>query len=112
MWARHLEIILGIWLFCARFLLNFGDYNFKVWDVINPLLVITLAIACYCRKIRKLHLLQIAPAIYFIHQSFTYYTYVLPFGLQNYILVALLLLIVAIIPTEASQPPIKWRDFL
>jgi hypothetical protein len=52
------------------------------------------------------------PAAWLLYISFTYPTPWLPFGLQNHILSALLLLTFAIIPSRSSDHPRPWRKFL
>lgn len=111
MWARIIEIILAVWLLLSRFLLSYGDLPLSFRDFAIPFLVLLFAFLSYIEKLNKMHLLHIIPAAWLLQISFSYPTPWLPFGLQNHILAALLLLTFAIIPSKASEPPRAWKQF-
>lgn len=108
MWARIVELILAIWLFLSHFI--FPMQNGK--DLIIACLIFLFAALSFIDKLNKMHLLQVLPVFWLLYLAFSYPTPWLPFSLQNYILVALLLLVFAITPSRASEPPRPWRRFL
>lgn len=108
MWPRICEIILGIWLFSSHFI-----FSTDLWeDLVIAVLIFIFSLLSYFEKINKMHLFQIIPIGWLLYISYSYPTPWLPFYLQNYILVALGLLVFAIVPSRASDPPRAWRDFL
>ena len=111
MWARIIEFIFAIWLIISRFLFSYGDLSLNWSDFAIPFLVILFAALSFIDRLNKMHLLQVIPAAWLLYISFTYPTPWLPFGLQNHILVALLLLTFAIIPSNAYDHPRPWKKF-
>jgi hypothetical protein len=108
MWARNSELILGVWLFISHFI-----FSNTLWDDLAiALLILLFAALSFHDKLNKMHLLQVIPAGWLLYIGYTYPTYILPFGIQNYILVALTLLMFAIIPSNASDHPRPWKRFL
>lgn len=112
MWARIGEIILAVWLLISRFIFSYGDLRLDWGDFAAPFSIILFAALSYIERLNKMHLLQVLPALWLLYVAFTYPTPWLPFGLQNHILTALFLLMFAIIPSRALEPPRPWRKFL
>jgi peptidoglycan/LPS O-acetylase OafA/YrhL len=108
MWARISEILLGLWLFASYLIFKTGHWC----DFANGALILIFALLSYKETLNKMHLLQIIPASWLLYLAYSYPTYTLPFGYQNYILVALTLLMFAVIPSRASDHPRPWRKFL
>lgn len=108
MWARISELILGLWLFASYFV--FADYP-RVGFFAATLMCI-FALFSYINFLNKMHLLQVIPAALLIYEGFSYPTPFLPFGLQNFVVVALLLLMFTIVPSNASDHPRPWKKFL
>lgn len=111
MWARITEFLLALWLIASRFFFSYGDLPLNFSDFAIPFLIILFAALSYVEKLNKMHLLHIIPSAWLLYISFSYPTPWLPFGLQNHILVALLLLTFAIIPSRASEHPRAWKQF-
>jgi hypothetical protein len=108
MWARFCEIILGTWLFSSHFI-----FSTKMWiDLALPPFILICSLLSFYEKLNKMHLLQIIPAGWLIFLGYSYPTPWLPFYYQNYILIALSLLVFAIIPSNASEHPRAWKKFL
>jgi hypothetical protein len=102
MWARLSEICVALWLF-----VSFRDWNDRVCAVA----IVVISIASMLTRARRMYLLNGLVAIYLLIVGFVAAGSGDPIG-QNDILVALVLLMLAIIPNEASQPPKRWRDFI
>jgi hypothetical protein len=108
MWARISEMILGVWLGLSHFLFSPTGAG----DFAAACLILLFALLSYIDKLNKTHLLHIFPAGWLLYTGYSYPTPWLPFSLQNYIIVALLLLIFTIIPSNASDHPRPWKRFL
>lgn len=108
MWARVCEIVLGIWLIAGHFIFSTSLSE----DLAVAFLIFVFSLLSFIGKLNKMHLLQIVPASWLFYLAFSYPTPWLPFYLQNYILIALCLLVFAIIPSRASEPPRPWKKFL
>jgi len=108
MWARICEMILGLWLIVSYFIFPTGSLH----DLCAAILILLFAALSYIPSLNKIHLLQVLPAAYLLSLGYSYPTPILPFGLQNYILIALTLLMFALIPSNASDHPRPWKKFL
>lgn len=105
MWARICELILGVWLILSYFI-------FSISSITAAFFILLFAALSFIDKLGKTHLLQALPAAYLLYAAYSYPTPLLPFGLQNYILIAFSLLMFAIIPSHASDHPRPWKRFL
>ncbi len=108
MWARISEIVLGIWLLASYFIFATGSWH----DLAIAFFISLFALLSFRENLNKMHLLQVIPAGWLLYLSYSYPKYILPFGYQNYILIALSLLMFAIIPSNASDHPRPWKKFL
>ena len=110
-WPRYCEMLLSLWLLAALWTLNYGDSNiFRAVNIAAAagiLLLDILSVTLY-KRYAYLGVLGIALGL-LVHAYFA-----MPpeaAGTQNNIIVALLLLMFAILPTEATLPPPSWREF-
>ena len=108
MWARISEIILAVWLFISYFVFEYQSAT----AIICAGLILIFASLSYIDKLNKMHLFQAVPGSWLIYEGFAYPTPWLPMGLQNYVVVAVLLLMYTIIPSNASENPRPWKRFL
>lgn len=111
MWARILEFMLACWLAISPFIFRYPKEPLFVWinDFTCSILIAFFALICYVKSLRQMHLWNLGMAFwlyatgYFLH---------LPKGAsQNYIVLGILLLMTAILPSESEKPPKPWRDF-
>jgi hypothetical protein len=110
-WPRYCEMLLGLWLLVSPWFLNYGGAASP--GVINlaaatGILVLDVLSLRFYKGYAYLAVLGIAIAL-LAHGYF-----VMPpeaAGTQNNIITALLLLMFAILPTEATLPPLSWREF-
>jgi hypothetical protein len=110
MWARMSEILLGAWLAASAWVFYQGELNrFAVSDVAAGAAVIVCALIAMIAPAQKWHLAQIVIAIWLLAHGFFAAAEPLP-SLQNDILVALVFMMLAIVPTEATLPPKSWRE--
>lgn len=108
MWARISEIVLGLWLIFSYFLFSYASWAGPV----SGCAMIFFALLSYKDTLNKMHLFQTLPAGLLLYQAYFYPTHLLPMGLQNYIVTALLLLMFTIVPSHASDHPNPWKEFL
>lgn len=114
-WPRILEITIGCWLLMSPFI--FGSYpaHSELWlsDMICGALVIVISCTAISRRFRRLYLVNLAIAVWIVG-----YAYLqspppqhAPAWIQNDLIAGLILLMVAIIPSDTSRPPQKWQEF-
>jgi hypothetical protein len=114
MWARVVEIMLGCWLAVSPFVfrLSSEDRVLRFNDLFSALGVIVLALLSFWPPTQFAHVANFAIGLWLIAFGFLASSYPTPPGLQNDIVVGLLLLMLSIIPNHASRPPRSWHDFL
>ncbi len=112
MWARVVEVMLGCWLAASPFIFRHSAEDRMLWfsDLLSALAVMVLALLSFWRPLRFAHLGIVAVGLWLIAAGFLA-PYPTPAAFQNDIVVGLLLLIFAIVPNDANQPPKPWREF-
>lgn len=114
MWARTFELILGIWLGISWIIFGYqGKEFFLLWnDLLCFVLLSLFSLLSYIEKYRHIHLLHFLLGAWLF--GFSYYVRHLGMDVfaQNYMFVALLLLIFSIIPTHSRRPPYQWIKFM
>jgi hypothetical protein len=114
MWARVVEVMLGCWLAVSPFIFRFTSEDRVLWfnDLFSALGIIVFALASFWPPTQFAHVVNFAIGLWLIAFGFLASAYPTPPGLQNDIVVGLLLLMLSIIPNHASHPPRPWHDFL
>ncbi len=114
MWSRVVEVMLGCWLLMSPFVFRYPAEPWHLWanDFSCGVLVATFALLSYWRPTRHAHLLSLVLVVWLI--GFAYWNAgegywqaqesAIP-AAQNYIVVALVLVLFAVIPNDASLPP-------
>ena len=110
-WPRYSELICAVWLIVSGWVLTYPDpFVYRVVSITAAAAVIIFDLMSITLFMRYAYLMILAVAAALL--GFSYF--VAPpetQGTQNLICVALFLLMFAILPTEALQPPKSWRDF-
>lgn len=111
MWARTAELMIGVWLILSPFIFR-GTPSVErfLWiDIAAGSAVVLFALLSFWRPAEWAHLLTALVAI--AVGLFAYFGWERPGppAAQNEITVAYILLLLAIVPNEASQPPKPWR---
>ena len=110
-WPRYCEMLLGLWLLVAPWILNYGDSDiFRTVNIAAATAILLLDIVSVTLYKRYAYLAVLGIAVGLLAHAF----FAMPpeaAGTQNNIVVALLLLMFAILPTEATLPPPSWREF-
>ena len=110
MWGRVVEIMTGVWLMLSPFIFGASDNMVILWgDIAAAALLWLLAGASYWRPTRYAHLAILLVAIGLAAWGRLSGSPPEP-AHQNHIAVALFLLMIAIIPNDASKPPLVWRE--
>ena len=113
MWPRAVEVMLGIWLALSPWIFgHFGRQPLTASDLLAGLAVVVLALLSFFPRLHRAHLGLLAVAAWLAGFAYFGYGHPIPPGAQNELLVGLTLILIAIIPNEASKPPRKWRRFL
>lgn len=113
MWARVVEVMFGCWLAVSPFIFGHPDDVPALWwnDFLCATAIIALALLSYYRPLQYAHLALIAVGLWLVGFGYVNSTPPAAPAYQNEIFVGLFLLMFAIIPNEASQPPAAWREF-
>ncbi|WP_373044776.1 hypothetical protein [Vulgatibacter sp.] len=113
MWARVIEMMIGIWLVFSPFV--FGHHGSDPWlaygDFASGTLLVFFACLSFRPKTKYAHLASLAVVAWLVLFGYFAGGYPSAPGYQNDILVGLTLLLIVIIPNHASQPPESWRAF-
>lgn len=111
MWARIVEMMTAVWLALSPFIFRVQDQPVVMWvDNLLALLISILAGLSYWKPTRHAHVLILLVAVgMIIWARFGHGTPPPPIH-QNHMVVGILLLMIAIVPNEASQPSEHWRS--
>ncbi len=112
MWARVVETMFGCWLALSPLIFRGAEAPATLWaiDLAAAALVAVLALASYWPPARHAHLGLIGVGLALVAVGMATDYPPAPAD-QNHIVVGLLLLLFAIIPNEAAQPPRAWEEF-
>lgn len=112
MWSRVVEVMLGAWLVISPFIFRHPPSNPGLWinDLAVGTAVIAFGVLSYWGPARLAHLLTILVGCWLIG-----FAYRQGFGdpstaSQNHLVLGLILMMFAIIPNDASQPPKSWDE--
>jgi hypothetical protein len=105
--------MIGCWLLMSPFIFRHseGDWQFWATDFGCGFAVIVLALASYWSPLRHAHLMILVVAGWLVGFGRLHQGPPLPPALQNDILVGLTLALLALIPSQASEPPRTWQQW-
>lgn len=111
MWPRTVEVMLACWMAVSPFVFRYPGDATRLWwhDYIVAVLLATFALASFASRLRRAHLLELLLAAWLIGYGWLTTSGIHDAPRQNWMCVGLLLLMIAIIPTECDRPPIAWR---
>ena len=110
MWPRYSEMLFGAWLVASPWIFNHPGGWFYWNDIASGSVVILLAILSFFRATRWAHVAIGAVALWVGGTAYFLFERPGPAAAQNEITTALLLLLLFLLPNEASLPPTPWRD--
>ncbi|MEX2141028.1 MAG: hypothetical protein WD894_17315 [Pirellulales bacterium] len=113
MWPRVAEIALGGWLITSLFVFEPSSIpaGWRANNLACGVLIVALAALSFWPPLSRAHLAEIAVGLWLVGFAFASSVSPPPPVVQNAILVALVLLNFAIVPSRASLPPRSWREF-
>lgn len=113
MWARLFEFMLALWLAISPFVFRHGADESFLWtnDLTCAAVIAVLSLSSFKRRIEKIHLLNIAVGLWLVGVGALRAESPPPPAMQNHVVVGLLLLMFAVIPSRSDQPPRAWREF-
>lgn len=111
MWARDMELMLGLWLLASPFVFAHRADAPHLWahDLALGAAIAAIALAAHWTPLRRLHLLLLPVATWLIAFGWWATRDALAAAPQNWIVVGLVLAMFAIVPSCASDPPESWR---
>lgn len=114
MWARIVECMLGIWLLLSPFIFQHSRAATAQWtnDLAAGLMLIVLSLASYWKPTAWAHWLLLPMGGWLVGFGRLWSEPPIGPGFQNNILLGLVLLMFAVVPNEAAEPPVAWRRHL
>ena len=112
MWARVVEVLAGVWLMMTP-LVFAGTESVEAFvrrDVGAGLAIVALSLLSFWRRTPWAHLVTAVVALALGFAAYFGWSRPGPPAAQNEIAVALTLILFAIVPNEATQPPGPWRN--
>jgi hypothetical protein len=111
MWARTSELMIGVWLILSPFIFRNTDSagELAALHMSAGAAVVAFSLLSFWRPTAHAHLLTAALAAAMTLYAYFGWARPGPPAAQNAITVGLILVLLAIIPNEASHPPEPWR---
>jgi len=113
MWARKVEIGIALWLAASPFVFGYARDDVGRWvnDFGCAVLIAGAALLSHASRFRRAHLVSLAVAAWLVGLGWNLaWSTENPSPIaENWVGVGLVLLIFAIVPSEALQPPMGWR---
>lgn len=112
MWARIIEILLGVWLIASPFLFRQAETGMRgvVNDLICGVAVIILALLSFSRRFGWAHFPILLVAAWLMTTGYIA-GHPAPPAAQNLIITGILLAMFAIIPNRTNEMPESWQRF-
>ena len=106
-WARVVELCFACWLGASPLIFEHTDGSWLAWDLLAGAATALLACLSMWRPTRRAHLLILAVAgAMVVHAALA--PDPLAAAPQNHLVVGVTLLMLALVPTEALDPPEAW----
>jgi hypothetical protein len=113
MWARTTEVMLAMWLAVSPFVFRHPPGERSLWgnDLACALLVATLSLLSFRRSLGRAHLGNLAVGLWLVGVGYVgAHPEPVPAS-QNHAVLGLVLLMLAIVPSRATEPPPAWQGF-
>jgi peptidoglycan/LPS O-acetylase OafA/YrhL len=114
MWPRVTEILIAAWLASSPWIFAApagSEFFLRANALVCAAFIALFALLSFRAASGRTHLLTIAVALWMIGVAFAAPNPPPPAPYQNLVVVGLLLLLIAVLPSRASEPPKAWRDF-
>lgn len=112
MWPRAIEFMLGLWMAASPFVFLKEPGPTHIWAhaFISGAAIWTFSLLSFWRKARRAYLGNLVVAAWLIGFGYVMGSFPNPPIYQNSMLTGLVLVLFAIIPPEATKPPLSWRE--
>lgn len=113
MWPRTVEFMLACWLAISPFIFRYEGEQLHLWlhDFIVAGLIAALAVISFVRQTRRAHLLELLIAAWLIGYGWYTSSGIHDAPAQNWMVLGLLLLMMAVIPSDCVKPPLGWQEW-
>lgn len=114
MWPRVAELLIAAWLAFSPWILATpagAEFFLRANALVCAAFIALFALFSFRAALEKAHLLSIAVALWIIGVAFAAPNPPPPAIYQNFVVVGLFLLLLAVLPSRASEPPRGWREF-
>ena len=114
MWPRVAELLLAAWLAASPWMIAppaGAGASIRINALACAALIALFALLSFRAALEKAHLFSIAVALWLIGIAFLQPDPPPPAAYQNFVVTGLTLLLFAILPSRASEPPRAWREF-
>jgi hypothetical protein len=110
MWPRVVELMLGAWLLVSVFVFagTPGQEAYTFGDAVCGAAVIAASLLAFWRPLRRANVATLAVALWLVGYGYLAAARPGPPAAQNDLVIGLLLLLFAILPTEVNRPPDGW----
>lgn len=114
MWARVVEVMIAIWLSLSPFIFRHPPEDRFLWtnDFVCACLIVLFALLSFWRPLQKIHLATLGISFWLWALGYTNFPERACVGTQNSVVIGLLLLMLAIIPSHSEQPSPSWKRFI
>ena len=114
MWARVVEVMIAIWLALSPFIFHHPAKETFLWmnDFICACLVALFALFSFWHPLRKIHLVTLAVAFWLWTQGYGNFPERASAAAQNSVVIGLLLLMLAIVPSYSEKSSFSWQKFI
>lgn len=113
MWARVVEVMLACWMALSPFIFRHPADATTLWviDYTAAALIALFALLAIAKPLRKAHLGNLAVGAILVGIAFFHPESPPPPPYQNYVTIGLLLMMFAIVPSAAHEPPVPWQEY-
>ena len=114
MWARVVELLIAIWLAISPFIFHYPSDKMSFWmnDFICAFLIALFASLSFWRPLKRIHLLTLLVVFWLWGRGYIGFPNAsLPWQ-ENSVVIALLLFMLAIVPSHSHHLSDSWQKFL
>ena len=113
MWARVTELLFGVWLLASPWVFQHAGEagGLLLFDIGTGLVLIAVAMHSFVRPLQRYHAIVLVVGVWLIGAAFLSGPHPVSPAHQNHIIVGFILLMLGIVPNQATRPPQKWREF-
>ncbi len=114
MWARVVEVMISIWLALSPFIFHHPSEETFLWtnDFVCASLIALFALLSFWRPLQKIHLATLVVAFWLWSLGYSNFPEKASIASQNSVVICLLLLMLAIIPSHSEEPSSSWKKFM